>query len=65
MHAINVVNGDPRYTFQTCTVCGTIDKKSRNKSRYVRKHCGHRDHTDVHADIRDNYAGYCNGQAIL
>ncbi|MDR1867947.1 MAG: transposase, partial [Treponema sp.] len=43
---------------QQCNRCGTIDKKSRNKSRYVCKHCGHRDHADVNAakNIRDKYA---------
>ncbi|MHB9296038.1 hypothetical protein PilKf_01792 [Pillotina sp. SPG140] len=58
LHAIHVVNISPRYTSQTCNVCGIIDKESRNKSRYVCKHCGHRDHADVHAakNIRDKYA---------
>ncbi|MDR1868289.1 MAG: transposase, partial [Treponema sp.] len=48
----------PRYTSQKCNRCGTIDKKSRNKSRYVCKHCGHTDHADVNAakNIRDKYA---------
>ncbi|MHB9294924.1 putative IS200/IS605 family transposase ISNph16 [Pillotina sp. SPG140] len=58
LHAIHVVNVDPRYTSQKCNRCGTIDKSSRNKSRYVCKHCGHRDHADVNAakNIRDKYA---------
>ncbi|MHB9295737.1 hypothetical protein PilKf_01485 [Pillotina sp. SPG140] len=58
LHAINVVNVDPRYTSQQCNRCGTIDKSSRNKSRYVCTHCGHRDHADVNAakNIRDKYA---------
>ncbi|MDR1867204.1 MAG: transposase [Treponema sp.] len=47
-------------------MCGTIDKKSRNKSRYVCRHCGHRDHVDVHAakNIRDTYAGSLQSTGI-
>ncbi|MHB9294719.1 hypothetical protein PilKf_00444 [Pillotina sp. SPG140] len=41
LHAIHVVQVDPRYTSQQCNRCGTIDKSSRNKSRYICVHCGH------------------------
>ncbi|MDR1866954.1 MAG: transposase [Treponema sp.] len=44
----------------------SFDKSSRNKSRYICTHCGHTDHTDVHAakNIRDKYAGCCNRTGI-
>ncbi|MDR1867696.1 MAG: transposase [Treponema sp.] len=66
LHAIHVVNVDPHYTSQQCNRCGTIDKESRNKSRYICKHCGHTDYADVHAakNIRDTYAGRCNRTGI-
>ncbi|MDR1867188.1 MAG: transposase [Treponema sp.] len=63
LHAIHVVNINLHYTSQQCNRCGTIDKSSRNKSRYICVHCGHTDHADVHAakkNIRDKYAGLSN-----
>ncbi|MDR1866645.1 MAG: transposase [Treponema sp.] len=58
MQTITVVNINPRYTSRQCNRCGTIDKRSRNKSRYICVQCGHTDHADIHAakNIRDTYA---------
>ena len=57
MNGIRVEFVDARYTSQKCSVCKTIDKASRNGSRYTCRHCGSRMHADTNAaiNIRDNY----------
>ena len=56
-NGIRVEFVDARYTSQKCSVCKTIDKASRNGSRYTCRHCGSRMHADTNAaiNIRDNY----------
>lgn len=55
---------DPRYTSQKCSVCGTVDKESRHKSKYVCTSCGHTEHADINAakNIRDNYVRHRSEQ---
>lgn len=46
----NVVKVNPRYTSQTCSACGDVDKKSRiSQSEYACRSCGHVDNADVNA----------------
>lgn len=54
---IRVAYVDARYTSQKCSVCKTIDKRSRKGNRYVCRHCGSIMHADYNAsvNIRDNY----------
>lgn len=54
---INVVKVDPRYTSQTCSSCGKIDKKNRNKSVFSCISCGFSEHADINAaqNIRNKY----------
>lgn len=42
---------DPRYTSQKCSVCNTIDKTSRTKSKFICTNCGYHQHADVNAAI--------------
>lgn len=46
---IKVVKVDPRYTSQTCNVCGFVHRDNRNKQSFVCLKCGNRDHADVNA----------------
>lgn len=57
MLGIQVVLVDPAYTSQTCNQCGHVEKKNRDKSRFVCQKCGHTAHADVNAaqNIRDKY----------
>ena len=61
---IRVIFVDPRYTSQKCSLCGTIDKNSRKKSKFVCTSCGHREHADINAakNIRDNYVRHRSEQ---
>lgn len=54
---ISIFFVDPRYTSQKCSCCGTIDKKSRVRSKYHCVSCGYTEHADINAaiNIRDNY----------
>ena len=46
----NVVAIDPKYTSQTCNVCGAIDSKSRvSQSEFVCTKCGHISNADENA----------------
>jgi putative transposase len=40
---------NPAYTSQTCSVCGHVDKKSRNKDKFkcTNASCSHEDHADT------------------
>ncbi|MEO1169642.1 MAG: transposase [Pseudomonadota bacterium] len=41
---------NPAYTSQTCSACGTIDKRSReSQARFVCQHCGHAENADINA----------------
>lgn len=64
INGIRVAFIDPRYTSQKCSVCGTIDKSSRKKSKFVCTSCGHTEHADVNAakNIRDNYVRHRSEQ---
>lgn len=43
---------DPAYTSQTCSCCGTIDKKSReSQAVFSCQHCGFRGHADHNAAL--------------
>jgi putative transposase len=43
---------DPRYTSQTCSACGCIDRRSReSQARFVCVHCGHETHADTNAAV--------------
>ncbi|MYF63070.1 MAG: transposase [Rhodothermaceae bacterium] len=45
-----VVGVDPRYTSQTCNVCGHVDKANRqSQCRFKCVSCGHADHADLNA----------------
>jgi len=54
---ISVVYTDPRYTSQKCSCCGVVDKRSRDKAKYLCRSCGFGMHADVNAacNIRDNH----------
>lgn len=54
---IGVVKVDPRYTSQTCSSCGKVEKKNRKGSVYKCCHCGYTGHADINAalNIRDKY----------
>ncbi|MHA2312151.1 MAG: RNA-guided endonuclease InsQ/TnpB family protein [Candidatus Thorarchaeota archaeon] len=44
---IAVVTVDPAYTSQTCSRCGSIDKKHRQRDNYRCRHCGYQNNADV------------------
>jgi len=52
-----VVKVDPKYTSQTCNVCGHVEQANRVKSKFSCKSCGHSDHADLNAakNIRDKF----------
>lgn len=54
---IEVIKIDPRYTSQTCSSCGKVEKKNRKSSMYKCCHCGYVGHADINAalNIRDKY----------
>ena len=54
---IEIVKVDPRYTSQTCSSCGQVEKKNRKGSMYKCCHCGYVRHADINAaiNIRDKY----------
>ncbi|GAA4068692.1 RNA-guided endonuclease InsQ/TnpB family protein [Nonomuraea soli] len=56
-----VVKVNPRYTSQTCNVCGHRAAESReSQSRFACAACGHQAHADVNAarNVRDTAAGH-------
>lgn len=47
-----IVYVDPRYTSQTCSACGVIDKQSReSQARFACSHCGFTHHADTNAAV--------------
>ena len=54
---LKVVKVDPKYTSQTCNVCGHVEQANRVKSKFSCKACGHSDHADLNAakNIRDKF----------
>ena len=52
-----IVKVDPRYTSQTCSSCGQVEKKNRKGSMYECCYCGYVGHADINAalNIRDKY----------
>lgn len=48
LHGSSVINVDPRYTSQTCPVCGHVEKANRNKKKHIFccKSCGYRSNDD-------------------
>ena len=47
-----LTNVPAAYTSQTCSVCGCIDRRSReSQARFVCVHCGHEAHADTNAAI--------------
>lgn len=54
----NVVYVDPKYTSQTCSKCGNVDKLNRvNQSEFVCVVCGHKENADLNAakNIKKKY----------
>lgn len=50
--AHTLIKVDPRYTSQTCSSCGTVDKESRkSQARFVCTSCGHQDNADRNAAV--------------
>lgn len=50
--AHTLIKVDPRFTSQTCSSCGTVDKESRkSQARFVCTSCGHRDNADRNAAV--------------
>ena len=45
----NFAKVNPAYTSQTCSVCGNIDKKSRNHRMFLCTKCHHTDDADINA----------------
>lgn len=45
----NFAKVNPAYTSQTCSVCGNIDKKSRNHRMFLCTNCHHSDNADINA----------------
>lgn len=45
----NFAKVNPAYTSQTCSVCGNIDKKSRNHRMFLCTNCHHSDDADINA----------------
>lgn len=56
-NGIEVVSVDPKYTSQTCNVCGYRDKHNRHKGEFMCRKCGATDNADLNAakNIRDKY----------
>jgi putative transposase len=44
-----LVKVDPRYTSQTCSSCGHVDKRSRDGEQYACVSCGHTEDADTNA----------------
>ncbi|MFB2970566.1 RNA-guided endonuclease InsQ/TnpB family protein [Aerosakkonema sp. BLCC-F183] len=40
---------NPKHTSQTCSVCGHVDKFSRDREKFICTECGHFDHADRQA----------------
>jgi IS605 OrfB family transposase len=61
-----VVKVDARYTSQTCSNCGLIEKANRNGSHYHCKSCGYREHSDLNAaiNIRNSHLNNKNSNSI-
>jgi putative transposase len=49
--ARTVVEVDPRYSSQTCSLCGNVDSKNRRRTLFRCVMCGHTAHADVEAAI--------------
>ena len=45
----NFAKINPAYTSQTCSVCGNIDKRSRNHRMFLCTNCHHSDDADINA----------------
>lgn len=45
----NFAKVNPAYTSQTCSVCGNIDKRSRNHRMFLCTNCHHSDDADINA----------------
>ena len=50
-HDVHVKHVDARYTSQTCSACGVIDKESRKGESYSCNSCGHEMDADLNASI--------------
>jgi putative transposase len=49
-YGVEIVAVDPKYTSQTCSNCGAVDKKSRvSQSKYVCTECGYESNADINA----------------
>lgn len=48
--AFKLIKVNPAFSSQTCSVCGTVDKRSRkNQASFVCVACGHQDNADTNA----------------
>ena len=61
---ISVVYVDPKYTSQTCSHCGHVDKKNRKADVFRCVSCGFCEHADINAayNIRDKYISTLPGE---
>ena len=60
--AHHLVKVDPRFTSQTCSCCGAVDRRSReNQSRFVCSSCGFRANADHNAAINILHRGNTPG----
>ena len=71
-NGITVQKVNPAYTSQTCSNCGRIHKKNRDRGRYTCDVCGLKIHADVNAalNIRDRWVskssrGLTHGQGAV
>jgi len=46
-----VLKVDPKYTSQTCSACGCIDKASRDREKFICVKCGYFAHADLQAAL--------------
>ncbi len=54
-----LVKVDPKYTSQTCSECGTVEKESRiSRDIYECISCGHKEHADINAAKNIRAAGH-------
>ena len=57
---IELVKVSPRYTSQTCSRCGTIDKASRQRENYHCKTCGYEIDADYNGALNILHRGVCS-----
>ena len=64
--SVNLIKVDPKYTSQTCSACGTVDKRGRkSQASFVCPSCGFRANSDLNAAINIRNRGNTPGVELV